>query len=191
MARHAALLGGLPIETGGLTVNRLCGSGLAAVLDASRAATCGQGALFIAGGVESMSRAPFVLAKSESAYGREAKIFDSTIGPRFPNPKIAQGFGMDTMAETADNVAREHGIGREASDTFALASQQKYARAKADGFYDKELLPVARAGRQEGRQRHRQRGRASAPRDDARAAPGTEAAQQGRRGDGGERIRHQ
>ena len=90
-----------------------------------------------------MSRAPFVLGKSESAYGREAKMFNSTIGPRFPNPKIAKGFGMDTMAETADNVAREHSISREESDRFALASQQKYARAKADGFYDKELLPVA------------------------------------------------
>src|ERR1700691_4830302 len=89
VARHAALLGGLPIETGGLTVNRLCGSGLAAVLDTARAASCGQGELFLAGGVESMSRAPFVLGKSESAYGREAKIFDSTIGARFPNPRIA------------------------------------------------------------------------------------------------------
>ena len=150
VARHASLLGGLPIETGGLTVNRLCGSGLAAVLDASRAATCGQGALFIAGGVESMSRAPFVMGKSETAYGREAKIFDSTIGPRFPNPKVAQGFGMDSMAETADNVAREHGISREESDRFALASQQKYAKAKADGFYDKELLPVAVPGAKKG-----------------------------------------
>jgi acetyl-CoA C-acetyltransferase len=150
VARHAALLGGLPIETGGLTVNRLCGSGLAAVLDASRAATCGQGALFLAGGVESMSRAPFVMAKSETAYGREAKIFDSTIGPRFPNPKIAHAFGLDSMAETADNVAREHAISREESDTFALASQQKYARAKADGFYDKELLPIAVPGAKKG-----------------------------------------
>jgi acetyl-CoA C-acetyltransferase len=150
VARHASLLAGLAIETGGLTVNRLCGSGLAAMLDTARAAHSGQGELFIAGGVESMSRAPFVLAKSESAYGREAKMFDSTIGPRFPNPKIAKGFGMDTMAETADNVARENGISREESDRFALASQQKYARAKADGFYDKELLPVAVLGAKKG-----------------------------------------
>ncbi len=88
VARHAALLGGLPVETGGLTVNRLCGSGLAAVLDASRAASCGQGNLFVAGGVESMSRSPYVMSKSESAYSRETKLFDSTIGARFPNPKI-------------------------------------------------------------------------------------------------------
>jgi acetyl-CoA C-acetyltransferase len=150
VARHAALLAGLPLETGGLTVNRLCGSGLAAMLDTARAASCGQGELFIAGGVESMSRAPFVLGKSESAYGRDTKIFDSTIGPRFPNPKVAQGFGMDSMAETADNVARENAVTREQADRFALASQQKYARAKADGFYGKELLPVAVPGGKKG-----------------------------------------
>jgi 3-oxoadipyl-CoA thiolase len=150
VARHASLLAGLAIETGGLTVNRLCGSGLAAMLDTARAASCGQGDLFVAGGVESMSRAPFVLAKSESAYGREAKMFDSTIGPRFPNPKIAQGFGLDSMAETADNVAREHAISRLEADTFALASQQKYARAKAEGFYDAELLAVSVPGAKKG-----------------------------------------
>jgi acetyl-CoA C-acetyltransferase len=150
VARHAALLGGLPIETGGLTVNRLCGSGLAAVLDTARAASCGQGELFLAGGVESMSRAPFVMGKSETAYGREARIFDSTIGPRFPNPRVAKGFGMDSMAETADNVAREHAISRAESDAFAAASQQKYARAKAEGFYDKELLPVTVPGARKG-----------------------------------------
>jgi acetyl-CoA C-acetyltransferase len=143
VARHAALLAGLPVGIGGLTVNRLCGSGLAAVLDSARAVSTGQGELFVAGGVESMSRAPFVMAKAESAYSREAKLFDSTIGARFPNPRIGKGFGNDTMAETADNVAREHGISREASDRFALASQEKYARAKAASFYDGELLPVA------------------------------------------------
>ena len=150
VARHAALLAGLPIETGGLTVNRLCGSGLAAMLDTARAASCGQGELFIAGGVESMSRAPFVMSKAESAYSRDTKIFDSTIGARFPNPRIAKGFGNDSMAETADNVAREHGITREQSDTFALASQEKYASAKAAGFYDKELLPVSVPGARKG-----------------------------------------
>jgi len=150
VARHASLLAGLPIATGALTVNRLCGSGLAAVLDTARAASCGQGGLFVAGGVESMSRAPFVMAKAESAYSREAKIFDSTIGARFPNPRVTKGFGQDTMAETADNVAREHGISRRESDTFALASQEKYARAKADGFYDKELLPVSVPGARKG-----------------------------------------
>jgi len=143
VARHAGLLAGLPVETAGQTVNRLCGSGLAAVLDASRAATCGQGDLFVAGGVESMSRAPFVMSKAESAYSRDAKLFDSTIGARFPNPKVAKQFGQDTMPETADNVARDHGISRADSDRFALASQEKYAKAKAAGFYTDELLPVA------------------------------------------------
>ena len=147
VARHAALLGGLPATIGGLTVNRLCGSGLAAIVDAGRAARCGEGALFIAGGVESMSRAPFVMGKSESAYAREARVFDSTLGARFPNPRIARQFGADTMPETADNVGRDLDIGREASDRFAAASQQKYAQAKADGFFDGEIAPVAIAGR--------------------------------------------
>ena len=143
VARHAALLAGLPVETAGQTVNRLCGSGLAAVLDASRAVTCGQGQLFVAGGVESMSRSPFVMSKAESAYSREAKLFDSTIGARFPNPKVTKQFGQDTMPETADNVARDHGISRIDSDRFALASQEKYAKAKAAGFYADELLAVS------------------------------------------------
>ena len=147
VARHAALLGGLPTAIGGLTVNRLCGSGLAAIADAARAASCGQGALFIAGGVESMSRAPFVTAKSESPYAREVRVFDSTIGARFPNPRIGKEFGEDTMPQTADNVGKDLAIGREASDRFAAASQQKYAQAKADGFYDGEIAPVAIGGR--------------------------------------------
>jgi acetyl-CoA C-acetyltransferase len=150
VARHAALLAGLPVETAGQTVNRLCGSGLAAVLDASRAVTCGQGELFVAGGVESMSRAPFVMSKAESAYSREAKLFDSTIGARFPNPKVAKQFGQDTMPETADNVARDHGISRIDSDRFALASQEKYAKAKAAGFYADELLAVSVATSRKG-----------------------------------------
>ncbi|HEY3919786.1 MAG TPA: 3-oxoadipyl-CoA thiolase [Stellaceae bacterium] len=150
VARQAMLLAGLPIETAALTVNRLCGSGLAAVLDTARAASSGQGELFIAGGVESMSRAPFVMAKSETPYQRDFRMFDSTIGARFPNPKIEKGFGRDTMAETADNVAREHQISREDSDKFALASQQKYAKAKAAGFYNDELLPVAVPSRKKG-----------------------------------------
>jgi acetyl-CoA C-acetyltransferase len=150
VARHAALLAGLPTSIGGLTVNRLCGSGLAAVVDTARAASLGQGDLFVAGGVESMSRAPFVMAKAETPYSREMKAFDSTIGARFPNPKITKGFGQDTMPETADNVARDHGIGRDESDRFALASQQKYARAKAEGFYDGEILPVTVPGAKKG-----------------------------------------
>ncbi len=150
VARHAALLAGLPTEIGGLTVNRLCGSGLAAVVDTARASRCGQGELFIAGGVESMSRAPFVMAKAESPYSREMKVFDSTIGARFPNPRIAKSYGQDTMPETADNVAHDHGISREESDRFALASQEKYARAKAAGFYGGELLPVRVGGAKKG-----------------------------------------
>jgi acetyl-CoA C-acetyltransferase len=147
VARHAALLAGLPVEVAGMTVNRLCGSGLAAVIDAARAASCGQGDLFVAGGVESMSRAPFVMAKSESAYSREVRVFDSTIGARFPNPKVGKQFGQDTMPETADNVGRDHRVGREEADRFAAASQEKYAKAKAAGFFDGEIVPVVIPGR--------------------------------------------
>jgi acetyl-CoA C-acetyltransferase len=147
VARHASLLAGLPVEVAGMTVNRLCGSGLAAVIDAGRAASCGQGDLFVAGGVESMSRAPFVMAKSESAYSREVRVFDSTIGARFPNSKVGKHFGQDTMPETADNVGRDHRVGREESDRFAAASQEKYAKAKAAGFFDGEILPVVIPGR--------------------------------------------
>lgn len=147
VARHAALLSGLPVGVAGQTVNRLCASGLAAVLDAARSVTCGEGDLFIAGGVESMSRAPFALSKAESAYSREAKIFDTTIGARFPNPKVVRGFGNHSMAETADNIAHDLGLSREASDAFAAASQAKYARAKVEGFYGGEIHPITIPGR--------------------------------------------
>ncbi len=150
VARHAILVAGLPIETAALTVNRLCGSGLAAILDTARAASSGQGELFLAGGVESMSRAPFVMAKSEVPYQRDFRMYDSTIGARFPNPKVEKGYGADTMAETADNVAREHQITREDSDKFALASQMKYAKAKAAGFYNGEIMPVSVPSRKKG-----------------------------------------
>jgi len=150
IARHAALLAGLPVETAGQTVNRLCGSGLAALIDTARAASCAQGALFVAGGVESMSRAPFVMSKAESAYSRDARIFDSTMGARFPNPKIAKNFGQDTMPETGDNVAHDLSISREASDRFALASQEKYARAKSAGFFKDELMAVDVPGAKKG-----------------------------------------
>jgi len=148
VARNALLAAGLPESVPGQTVNRLCASGLAAVLDAARAVTCGEGELYLAGGVESMSRAPFVLGKSETAYSREAKLFDSTIGARFPNPQVAARCGEHSMPETADNVAHDYGIDREAADAFALASQQRYAAALADGFFAGELLTVqAPAGR--------------------------------------------
>ncbi len=142
VARHAGLLAGLPIETGGMTVNRLCGSGLAALSIAAQAITCSEGSLFVAGGVESMSRAPFVISKAERPFSREAKLFDSTIGARFPNPKIEAQFGNDTMPQTADNIAKDLGISREESDRFAAASQAKYEAARADGFFKDEILPI-------------------------------------------------
>ncbi len=142
LARHAGLLAGLPVQTGGLTVNRLCGSGLAAVIDAARAIRCGEGDLFVAGGAESMSRAPFVMAKSESPYSRDFRAFDSTIGARFPNPRIEQAFGADSMPETADNIARELDLDRGLVDQFAAQSQSRYEAARQDGFYNDEILPI-------------------------------------------------
>lgn len=143
IARHAALLAGLPVTVPGQTVNRLCASGLAAVIDAARAVTCGEGALFVAGGVESMSRAPFVMAKAEAAYSRDLTVFDSTIGARFPNPKIVAGFGNDSMPETGDNVAREFGISREQADRFAARSQANFEAARQAGFFAGEILQVS------------------------------------------------
>ena len=143
VARHAALLAGLPVTVPGQTVNRLCASGLAAVIDAARAVTCGEGELFVAGGVESMSRAPFVMAKAEAAYSRDLAVFDSTIGARFPNPKIVAGFGNDSMPQTGDNVAREYGISREQADRFAAASQARYEAARQAGFFAGEIAPVS------------------------------------------------
>jgi acetyl-CoA C-acetyltransferase len=142
VARFAALLSGLPPTTPGVTVNRLCASGLQAVVDAARAVTCGEGDLYLAGGVESMSRAPYVFSKADSPYSREVKMFDTTIGARFPNPKVVKAFGNHSMPETGDNVARDFGITREQADAFALASQQKYAKAEKEGFYKGEIKPV-------------------------------------------------
>ncbi len=142
VARHAGLLSGLPVEVGGQTVNRLCGSGLAAIIDAARAVTCGEGDLFVAGGVESMSRAPFVLAKSETAFSRDFRMFDSTIGARFPNPKVEAEFGADTMPQTADNVARDLDLSREDADAFAARSQERYEAARAEGFFKEEIVPI-------------------------------------------------
>ena len=142
VARHAALLAGLPETVAGQTVNRLCGSGLAALLDSARAVSCGEGSLFVAGGVESMSRAPFVVGKPEAAWSRDFKVFDTTIGARFPNPDLVASYGNDSMPETADNVAAEIGIDRAASDRFAAASQAKYAAARDAGFFTDEILPI-------------------------------------------------
>ncbi|AVZ17479.1 3-oxoadipyl-CoA thiolase [Pseudomonas aeruginosa] len=143
IARHAALLAGLPVTVPGQTVNRLCASGLAAVIDAARAVTCGEGDLFVAGGVESMSRAPFVIAKAEAAYSRDFTAFDSTIGARFPNPRIVEAFGNDSMPQTGDNVAHEYGISREEADRFAAASQARYEAARSLGFFADEIMPVS------------------------------------------------
>src|SRR5580693_9066440 len=140
VARMALLLAGLAVDVPGSTVNRLCGSSLDAVAVAARAIKAGEADLIIAGGVESMSRAPFVMGKAETPFSREAAIFDTTIGARFPNPKVEGRFGADTMPETADNLARDYQITREAADTFAASSQKKYAAAKADGFYAGEII---------------------------------------------------
>lgn len=142
VARFASLLAGLPIETGGQTVNRLCGSGLAAAADAARCIKVNEGNLFVAGGVESMSRAPLVISKAVTAFDRGQQIADSTIGARFLNPRFAAEFGADTMPETADNVAADLGISREACDSFAAASQAKYDSAMKEGFFQGEILPV-------------------------------------------------
>ncbi len=143
VARFAALLAGLPPTTPGVTVNRLCASGLQAVTDAARAITCGEGDLYIAGGVESMTRAPYVIAKADSPYSREVKMYDTTIGSRFPNPRFTKQYGDHSMPQTGDNVAKDFGISREQADEFALSSQQKYAKAEAEGFFKGEILPLA------------------------------------------------
>lgn len=142
VGRFAALLAGMPTTVGGLTVNRLCGSGLAAVLDASRGVKTGEGSLFVAGGVESMSRAPLILSKAQSAFDRGQQIADSTLGARFTNPLISRNFGDDTMPQTADNIASDLGISREESDTFAAASQAKYEAARAASFFAEEIIPT-------------------------------------------------
>jgi acetyl-CoA C-acetyltransferase len=143
VARFATLMAGLPPTTPAVTVNRLCASGLQAVTDAARAITAGEGELYIAGGVESMSRAPYVFAKSETPYGRDVKLYDTTIGSRFTNPKFRKLYGDHQMPETGDNVAKDFNVTREQADEFALASQKKYAKAESEGFYKGEILPIA------------------------------------------------
>jgi acetyl-CoA acyltransferase len=142
VARMAALLAGLPVTVPGATVNRLCGSGLDALAMAARAVRVGEVALAIAGGVESMSRAPFVLPKAEGAFARQAEIYDTTIGWRFVNPRMAKQYGIDSMPETGENVAAEYHIARADQDAFALRSQQRAAAAYARGFFAGELIPV-------------------------------------------------
>ncbi|WDA35449.1 3-oxoadipyl-CoA thiolase [Sphingobium sp. YC-XJ3] len=143
VARMGALLAGLPDSVGGVTVNRLCASGLDAVGTAARAIRAGEADLLIAGGVESMSRAPFVLAKAESAWSRIAALHDTTIGWRFVNPAMQALYGTDSMPETGENVAADFAISREDQDAFALRSQQRAAAAQAAGFFAREIAPVA------------------------------------------------
>jgi acetyl-CoA acetyltransferase family protein len=142
VARMAALLAGLPVSVAGTTVNRLCASGLQAVMDAARAIACGEGELYIAAGVESMTRAPFVMGKSSQAFSRNTEIFDSTIGWRFINKKLADQYHPYSMGETAENVARQWKVPREAQDEFGLASQEKYFAALNAGRWTDEIAPI-------------------------------------------------
>ncbi|HEX8740195.1 MAG TPA: 3-oxoadipyl-CoA thiolase [Casimicrobiaceae bacterium] len=143
VARMALLLAGLPPEVPGTTVNRLCGSSLDAIAIAARAAKAGEGELFVAGGVESMSRAPFVLGKAETPFSRNAAIFDTTIGWRFVNPRMKAQYGIDSMPETAENVATEFHVARADQDAFALRSQRRWGAAHAAGFFAREIVPVS------------------------------------------------
>lgn len=147
VARMALLLAGYPLEVPGVTVNRLCASGLEAVGYAARAILSGQNDLVIAGGVESMSRAPFVMGKADSAFSRNAEIHDTTIGWRFVNPAMRKAYGVDSMPETAENVAADHQVSREDQDAFALRSQQRAAAAQANGFLAGEITPVEIPGK--------------------------------------------
>ncbi|ASZ10813.1 acetyl-CoA C-acyltransferase [Chitinophaga pendula] len=142
VARMAALLAGLPVTVGGNTVNRLCASGLQAIMDAARAIMCGEGDAYLAGGVESMTRAPFVMAKSDGPFSRKTEIFDSTIGWRFNNKKLTDLYYPYSMGETAENVARQWNVSREDQDQFAFDSQRKYKQALDAGKWTEEIIPV-------------------------------------------------
>jgi 3-oxoadipyl-CoA thiolase len=142
VARMAALLAGLPVEVPGVTVNRLCGSGMEAVVQAARAIQCGGASLVVAGGVESMSRAPFVLSKAAAPFARDLEMADSTLGWRFINPRMREMYGVDSMPQTAENVAAEHHISRGDQDAYALRSQQRAAAASAAGRFAQEIVPV-------------------------------------------------
>jgi acetyl-CoA acyltransferase len=142
VARMSALLSGLPLDVPGATINRLCGSGMDAIGTAARSIAAGDNALMIAGGVESMSRAPFVMPKAETAFSRTNTVYDTTIGWRFVNKRMKELYGVDSMPETGENVATDFKISREAQDRFALASQSKASRAQADGTLAQEITPV-------------------------------------------------
>lgn len=143
VARMSALLAGLPASVPASTLNRLCGSGLDAIGSGARAIRCGEAGLLLVGGVESMSRAPLVMAKAESAFSRQAELYDTTLGWRFINPLMQQQYGVDSMAQTAENVAEQFNIGRADQDAFALRSQQRAAAAQASGRLAQEIVPVS------------------------------------------------
>ena len=150
VARMGALLAGLPESVAGVTLNRLCASGLSAVVSACHAVVAGDGDLFVAGGVESMSRAPLVMAKPEHAFPRgNQTVWDTTLGWRFPNPRLEAMFPLESMGETGENVAERYGVSREEQDAFALQSQQRWAEADSEGRFDDELVPVGEAVRDE------------------------------------------
>ncbi len=142
VARMALLLAGLPHSVPGETVNRLCASGMSAVVSAARAAKLGHGDVFLAGGVESMTRAPYALSKASKPWARDLEMFDTSLGWRFVNPKMHEKYGTDSMGQTAENVATQYGVSREDQDNFALRSQQKAAAAQASGRFDDEITPV-------------------------------------------------
>ncbi len=142
VARMAVLLAGLPVSVPGETVNRLCASGMSAVANAARAVKLGEGDYFIAGGVESMTRAPYVMSKASKPFGRDVELFDTTLGWRFINPVLRQRYGVDAMGQTAENVAEQYGVSRADQDAFAVRSQQRAARARASGRFAIEIAPL-------------------------------------------------
>ena len=143
VARMSLLMAGLPVTVPGLTINRLCASSLQAIADVSKNIAIGYGDMFIAGGVESMSRAPFIVPKAESAYSRSNKIYDTTIGWRFINPKLSEMYFPYAMGETAENVVDKYGISREEQDKFAHKTQLKYQRAHEEGRFEDEIVPIS------------------------------------------------
>ena len=167
VARMALLLAGIPDYVPGVTVNRLCASGLNAIGDAARAIRCGETEFAIAGGVESMTRAPLVMGKAQEAFQRSAEIHDTTLGWRFVNPLMKAQYGVDSMAETGENVAEEYQVSRADQDAFALRSQQRAGKAIAAGYFAEEIV-AGRGSRRQGRAHHRRQGRAPAARDHAR-----------------------
>ena len=191
VARMALLLAGIPESVPGQTLNRLCASGLDAVGAAGRAIRSGEIDFAIAGGVESMTRAPFVMGKAPEAFARSAEIYDTTIGWRFINPLMKAQYGVDAMPETGENVAEEFQVSRADQDAMAIRSQQRAGAAIASGYFAEEITPVSVPGGKAGPD-HRRQGRASAPRDHAGGPDETEADRaQSRHGDRGQCVRRQ